>query len=265
MNYYSHHIGDYTVKTAHLSILEDGAYRRLLDRYYTEEQMLTLDESALFRVVRARSDDEKEAVRVVLGEFFTKTPDGWRHGRCDEEIAIYQAKAEKNRINGAKGGRPVNSDNPEITQVVSKVNPEITLTKNQEPITNNHTKTKTMPDGEMFHGVADQVVADFKAMRAKQKVANTRTSIEGIRREATMAGLSLEAALTICCERGWRGFKAEWAVDPPARASPKPEKFDPLAYINRNRTKAPDERTITLDAHGEPMLEMVFATTANPR
>lgn len=146
MNYYSHHIGDYLLDTAHLSILEDGVYRRLMDRYYTTEKALPLDEQTLCRVIRASAEEEKEAVRSVLAEFFQQTPDGWAHKRCEEEITLYQAKAEKNKVNGAKGGRPVkeakaeitqvvNLDNPEITQVVSENNPDITLTKNQEPRT----------------------------------------------------------------------------------------------------------------------------------
>ncbi|MFV2611664.1 hypothetical protein ACNIUV_28445, partial [Escherichia coli] len=28
--------------------------------------------------------------------------------------------------------------------------------------------------------------------------------------EATKAGITLEAALIECCERGWVGFKADW-------------------------------------------------------
>jgi uncharacterized protein YdaU (DUF1376 family) len=164
MNYYQHHIGDYLVDTAHLSILEDGAYRRLMDRYYTTEAPITSDESVLFRVLRARTDEEKEAVRTVLAEFFAPTEAGWTHKRCEAEIAAYRAKAEINRTNGVKGGRPsktqdeprnnpkktqpVSGNNPEITesvsdenphetQPVSDQNPEITLTKNHKPITNN--------------------------------------------------------------------------------------------------------------------------------
>ena len=46
-----------------------------------------------------------------------------------------------------------------------------------------------------------------------------------------------------------------------ARASPaRPEKFDGLAYVNRNR-KNSNERTIELDATGEPVLEMVRAAS----
>jgi hypothetical protein len=53
----------------------------------------------------------------------------------------------------------------------------------------------------------------------------------------------------------WRNFiRSERA--PPARASPgtaRAEKFDPSAYVNRNRTKVSDERTIEFNEHGEPV------------
>jgi hypothetical protein len=62
--------------------------------------------------------------------------DCWFHKRCDETIAAYQAKAERNRVVGKLGGRP--KTNPEETQMVSKTNP------NQEPITiNQEPKVKT--------------------------------------------------------------------------------------------------------------------------
>ena len=47
------------------------------------------------RLVRARSRDEKAAVETVLDEFFQQGADGWRHKRCDEEIAKYQEKRAK--------------------------------------------------------------------------------------------------------------------------------------------------------------------------
>lgn len=80
-------------------------------------------------------------------------------------------------------------------------------------------KQKPAPDGELFANIAPQIVADFKAMRKKQRAEITKTAIDGIEREAEKAGLSLEDALRMCCERGWRGFKAEW-VTPQSRGSP---------------------------------------------
>lgn len=95
VNYVELHIGDYEKATAHLTATEDGIYGRLLRRYYDTEEPLPLDLKALQRLVRARSRDEKAAVETVLEEFFVETAEGWRHKRCDEEIARYQEKRTK--------------------------------------------------------------------------------------------------------------------------------------------------------------------------
>lgn len=95
MNFYPHHIGDYAKDTRHLSMVEDGAYRRLLDVYYSHELPLPPDEAAVCRLVCARDKQEKTAVSTVLREFFISTPDGWRHKRCDKEIAKAQDKRIK--------------------------------------------------------------------------------------------------------------------------------------------------------------------------
>lgn len=97
MNYYEHHIGDYTVSTMHLTLVEDAAYSRLLRRYYATEKPLPADVTLLQKIVRATSKKEKDAVIAVLHEFFTLTEEGWRQARCDAEIARYQAKQEKAR------------------------------------------------------------------------------------------------------------------------------------------------------------------------
>lgn len=90
MNYVELHIGDYDKDTAHLSACEDGIYGRLLRRYYNTEEPLPLDLKAVQRLVRAHSREERQAVETVLGEFFQRAGDGWRHGRCDQEIAKYR-------------------------------------------------------------------------------------------------------------------------------------------------------------------------------
>lgn len=95
MNYYEHHLGDYLRDTAHLSMLEDGAYRRLMDAYYIREAPLPPTTREVFRLVRAQSKQDREAVETVLREFFTETPGGWVHSRCDKEIARFQDKQRK--------------------------------------------------------------------------------------------------------------------------------------------------------------------------
>ncbi len=95
MNYYEHHLGDYMRDTAHLSMLEDGAYRRLMDAYYIKEAPIPTELRDACRLARAQAKQEREAVEIVLKEFFSLEPDGWHHKRCAAEIARYQDKQAK--------------------------------------------------------------------------------------------------------------------------------------------------------------------------
>jgi len=97
VNYYEHHLGDYMRDTAHLSMLEDAAYRRLLDAYYVREKPLPADLRECYKLARASSKQEREAVAYVLREFFTLGDDGHHQARADEEIAKFRAKSEKAR------------------------------------------------------------------------------------------------------------------------------------------------------------------------
>lgn len=97
VNYYPRHIGDYVSATAHLSMLEDGAYNRLLDWYYQDEKPLPSDKRLIYRRVRAAGKPEREAVDSVLDEFFVLAEDGYRHLRCDAEIEKNNDRATKAR------------------------------------------------------------------------------------------------------------------------------------------------------------------------
>lgn len=92
---YQFHIRDYLTKTRHLSLLEDLAYRRLIDSYYTEESPLPVDVQACARLIAMR--DHADAVEAVLKEFFLLTDAGWTNARCDQEIAKYRSHQERGR------------------------------------------------------------------------------------------------------------------------------------------------------------------------
>ena len=230
MNYYSHHIGDYLTATAHLTLLEHGAYRRLIDVYMGTEKPLPLDRKAIYRLVMARHKEEIAAVDSVLNEFFTEAPDGYHQSRCDYEICL----CGKNRDNGKKGGRPSKNTNPDETQTKPRNNPEETQTKprnnpeetqtkpnpkapiTQYPIPNKRTPIAPLPGAcdpktlltEL--GVPDAIAADWLAMRKSKRALPTDTAIKGIAREAEKAGWPLADALAVACQRGWTGFKADW-------------------------------------------------------
>ena len=58
--------------------------------------------------------------------------------------------------------------------------------------------------------VPRQVWDDFLSIRKAKKSPLTSTALEGIRAEAVKAGMTLEGALSMCCMRGWVGFKSSW-------------------------------------------------------
>lgn len=71
-------------------------------------------------------------------------------------------------------------------------------------------KRKRSSNVQKPESVSEQVWEDFSALRTKRRAPITETALRGIQREAEKAGITLEEALSTCCERGWQGFKAEW-------------------------------------------------------
>lgn len=190
MHYYKKNIGDYRSATAHLSLLEHGVYNWLLDTYYLNEKPLPLNERELFRLALARTEEEKNAVRDILAEFFVETENGWVHNRCESEVKAYHAKAETNRKNGGNGGRPKKepkenpngfqednqSDSQEKTQSVNSGIPQETLTINHKPLTinqdNTHTNTREKnSEVQGWNPDLDQLSSILKTTKHSQRVS----------------------------------------------------------------------------------------------
>jgi uncharacterized protein YdaU (DUF1376 family) len=133
MYYYQHHIGDYRKDTAHLTLLEHGIYRQLLDLYYINERPLSLDHATNMRLVCVRNADESKAYENVINDFFCAKDDGFHHKRCDEEIDRFTTKSEKARHSANKRWG-VDANN---MRTHSEGNANVMLTDNQEPLTIN--------------------------------------------------------------------------------------------------------------------------------
>ncbi|MGL4573276.1 MAG: YdaU family protein, partial [Burkholderiaceae bacterium] len=85
MNWYKHYIGDFQRATGHLSLTERGAYRALMDHYYSTELPLPNDHAVLCRVAGAFSKAERDAVRSVMA-FFKVCDSGLMHNRIEAEL-----------------------------------------------------------------------------------------------------------------------------------------------------------------------------------
>jgi uncharacterized protein YdaU (DUF1376 family) len=124
LHYYQHNISDYRADTGHLTLLEHGCYHQLLDQYYLNEEPLPLDIDKIFRLLTARTQDEKDAIKNVLKDFFVETEAGFIQRRCDNEIKFYHE-----RIDSAAAAGRKSAEQRAFNQLI---------TNNQEPITNNH-------------------------------------------------------------------------------------------------------------------------------
>jgi len=203
MNYYPFHIGDYISHTSHLSDAEDLAYRRMIDLYYQTEEPFK-DVAWVARRIKSTS----EIVKLLLEEFFEFDSDAWRSKRADEEIAKYRLKADS-----ARNANRIKTEKKSvlITELKSELisEPNHIVTKNQEPRTNNQEPLTTI-NTITPSGVSDEVFKDFCKLRKGLKAPVTQTAINGLAKEGQKANLSLEQVMILCCQNGWRGFKAEW-------------------------------------------------------
>jgi uncharacterized protein YdaU (DUF1376 family) len=218
MKFYPHHINDYRGGTSHLSNEEDICYRRLLDRYYDTELPLEDDVRLLSRQCRVT----EESVRNVLADFFTLVDGNWHNSRADAEIVRWYDKCHKAKQAIEARWAKKKSDT-DVLRTNGKRNTEsYDLDTTQDPIPNTqevNQKTKTRATrydavaSLSALGVSDQIARDWIKHRTTLKTTVTQTVIDGIVREAAKARIALSDALAMSCERGWRGFKAEWVAE----------------------------------------------------
>jgi len=241
MYYYQFNIGDYASHTQRLSLLEDLAYRRLLDEYYLHERPLNTGLTSVARQIGMREHENE--VQFVLESFFHLTDHGWINVRADKEIAHFKGKIEQaSKAGKASAERRSNARSTDVQP-----------TNNQEPITNKHKPIKNTVAPP--NGVTDSVWQDWLSLRKAKRAAVTQTAIDGIAREASKAGVSLQVALETCCARGWTGFKADWLKDKGEQKSFAEKDYD----FKRARWEAMTGRT-----QGEemkPFLELEDDTT----
>ena len=228
MNYVPFHVGDWDSSTRLLAPVEKGVYIDLLMLYYSVERPLMRSECE--RIARAYSTTEREALSYVLERFFVPDGESYRHVRCDEEIAKYQDKAEKAsksaKARWSKRKRELGTDSgqafelePQCERNTNVMRTHEERNANQEPITNNQvvkeikkekpkktTASKTVKPDD----VSEEVWTEWSAHRKRKKAAMSDLVIKELRKEAEMAGLSLQEVMTIQVMNGWQGFKASW-------------------------------------------------------
>lgn len=99
---FNFHIGDYLRDTEELSLMQHGAYLRLMLWYYSTAKPLPNDLDRIYRRTGSTSREEKAAIEFVLGEFFKLQDGKWSHKRIEEEIAAWEMATHSARASAKK-------------------------------------------------------------------------------------------------------------------------------------------------------------------
>ena len=141
MHYYKFNIGDFDKSTRHLSIIERGLFRDILDLYVKDEKPITDNLKKLERLLCVKSKAEKEALQNILDDFFILTDDGYYSDYCQSILNDTTDRVEASRENGKKGGRPSKQNQSEskadVKQSESQSKPNENLDETQNKPSNN--------------------------------------------------------------------------------------------------------------------------------
>lgn len=266
MNFYKRYPGDYIRDTAHLSLMEHGAYTLLLDHCYSTERSLPADPQALFRICRAFSPEEQAAVVSAADQFFPLGDDGLRHNaRFIRQLPDEQKGRDVARENGKRGGRPrkpsgFNDENPagyeNETQRGAEKKPSGKAPPTPYPLPHvskpngldKHIAKKVTDSPEEFEqawreypnrpGASKQ--AALKAWKARiNDGVKPEEIVEGVKRYARYCEINRTESRFIKHPATFFGpdmhFQADWSATPsifPASHSQGLGKFDPTRYVN---------------------------------
>ncbi len=244
MYYYSHHIGDFIRDTARLNDAQTIAYLRLIWLYYQNERPLEGDHKKLAFQIGAC----QENTLLILEHFFIKDGDLWIHKRCESELDEYRSRQSRGKhaaeIRWKNAPSMQRACNGHARRTKNDANQE-PITNNQEPVKNKNIHSRF--DARLFlseQGVDEKLIADWTTLRRAKKLPLTETAINGVQREATKAGLLLADAITICCERGWAGFKAEWLDELKLKENRNGQYADFVAELTGSKRKDRAENVI---------------------
>ncbi len=177
MNHYPRHVGDYIRDTVGLTMLEDGAYTRLLDQYYAREAPLPADKAVLYRMARATSKPERAAVDNVLALFFVLAPDGWHNKRADLELQAQSERSASARQSAKQRWEKEHANAMRThMQTHSEGNAESMLTSNQKPVSS---KTLSSSPETANLDVVSLPAQEGKPSRLRQEAVEVVTFLNG--------------------------------------------------------------------------------------
>jgi uncharacterized protein YdaU (DUF1376 family) len=243
MHFYQFNIGDYARDTAHLTDMEDLAYRRMLDLYYRTEKPLPSSVDEIARLIRMRS--HCDCIATVLQDFFERIEAGYINRRADDELRKVYGKSEraresararwsKNNDLGEGSVGSVGNANAMRTHSDGNANGMLHITHNTIP---NNTIKETVSQKLDFSSwpdmPSDRLMSDWRALRKRLKAGITQTVVNRVGKElhiAVLAGHTVDQCFEQWIYKGWRGFEASWMPVPQETTTPVKQNKLPRAF-----------------------------------
>jgi uncharacterized protein YdaU (DUF1376 family) len=232
--YYARYTGDYQRDTAHLSLIQHGAYGVLLDHYYATGKPLPTEKEALYRLCRAFTNDERRAVDSIIGQFFQPRTDGLHNKRADAEIEKREKFLAERSESGRRGAASRWHGSAYGSAIAQPMAEGVATTSITNTITNTTSKPKPKPESCASHtpgsvplapGVCEEILAIWNAERGPlpevlRLTKKRRDKILGRVREDAEFSRKFRAAVQkavqtpFLCGAGERGWRAtlDWLV-----------------------------------------------------
>lgn len=199
------YVADYQADAGHLTTLEHGAYLLLIMAYWQRGEALPDDSKKLARIAGLQGANWRK-VEPAIREFFVTRDGKLFHRRIEQELQHLRDKSLKNRKGGLARAKQMQSERSAgAEKTLSHTDADAdtdTEEDKKEPF--KPPKGVSKPDD-----VSADVWEDFKRHRRRNGTITDRV-IAGFRREAEIAGWTLEQAMNESITQGWRGFKAEY-------------------------------------------------------
>jgi hypothetical protein len=196
-----------------LALKSDGAIDDVADDLMLNRivaQRLWIDHGVILEVKR------RLVTAGLIDAYWQPVAWGKRQFVSDKDSTATERKRRE------RAGKAAKNDVTDESRVTSRTGHGNVTRLDTEADTEADTETKTEEKREkpaQALAITPALLADFLSVRkAKRAGPLTATAIAGLQREADKAGITLEAAVTACCEFGWQGFNAGWYAD----RAPKP-------------------------------------------
>lgn len=220
------YIADYLSATSRLTTEQHGAYLLLLMDYW--KSGAPPDNDAVLAQITKLSPDAWANARTMLEPFFEIQDGAWFQSRVENEMVKANHNKKANKERGLKGAqaRWGNKNAPSIVQACSE---QCSADSTSPSPSNNKKKEKEIPIAAPI-GVSKEVWDSFVKQRKAKKAQVTQLVIDGITKEASKAGWTLENALQEIVVRNWQSFKAEWVAE---KQSPADKRQNHMAQLTR--------------------------------